>query len=191
MNKYVWGGIPPRTELSSGGRAPCSTGFPCKVSVLGTHLYQCTSWCCCERLHLASVNFFEDSFSVFAHFIMTDLRAHLTTPHWVFNSFWLQTAWPLYPTLPIHLILPQMSFCLFVYFPGWKTSSHPQRETFCWCGKCETKNSRSSKRHQNQQAQKRFWAVKKHFESVLHQMESTLKVVEVYTCKNKYTIFYK
>ena len=39
---------------------------------------------------------------------------------------------------------------------------------------------------------------KKYFEQwknillgVLHQMESTLKVTEVKTCKNKYTIFYK
>ena len=31
------------------------------MSVLGTHLYQCTSWHCCERLWSASVNFFEDS----------------------------------------------------------------------------------------------------------------------------------
>ena len=43
------------------------------VNVLGTHLYQCTSWCCCERLCSASVNFFEDSFDLFAHFIMGDL----------------------------------------------------------------------------------------------------------------------
>ena len=32
----------------------------------------------------------------------------------------------------------------------------PQRETFCPCGISETKNSRSSKSHQNQQVQKPF-----------------------------------
>ena len=51
-------GIPRILELSFGGRAPCSTGFPQEVSVLETHLYQCTSWCCCERLHSTSRNFF-------------------------------------------------------------------------------------------------------------------------------------
>ena len=45
-------------ELSSGGWAPSGTGFPQKMSVLGTHLDQCTSWHCCERLCSASVNFF-------------------------------------------------------------------------------------------------------------------------------------
>ena len=38
------------------------------------------SWYGCERLHLASVNFFEDSFNAFAHFMMGDLCAHLPTP---------------------------------------------------------------------------------------------------------------
>ena len=60
-------------ELSSGGQAPGSTGFSQQLGVLGTHLYQCTSWHCSERPHSASVNFFEDSFNVFAHFMMGDL----------------------------------------------------------------------------------------------------------------------
>ena len=50
-----------KMELSSGWWVPCSTGFPHYVSVLGTHLYQCSTWCYCESLHSASVNFFEDS----------------------------------------------------------------------------------------------------------------------------------
>ena len=53
-------GTAKKPELSSGGQAPCSAGFPLQVSVLGTHLYQCTNRCC-ERLCSASVNFFEDS----------------------------------------------------------------------------------------------------------------------------------
>ena len=32
---------PQNSKLPSGGQAPCSTGFPCLVRVLGTHLYQC------------------------------------------------------------------------------------------------------------------------------------------------------
>ena len=39
-------------ELSFGGWAPCSTGFPHQMCVLGTHLHQYTIWRCCERLHL-------------------------------------------------------------------------------------------------------------------------------------------
>ena len=54
---YVQGGSQ-NLELSAGGQVPGSTGFPCEVSVLGTHLCQCTSWHCCERLRLASVEFF-------------------------------------------------------------------------------------------------------------------------------------
>ena len=52
------GGPGKKTELSSGGWVLCGTGFPRELSDLGTHLYQCTSWCCCERLRLPSVNFF-------------------------------------------------------------------------------------------------------------------------------------
>ena len=107
-------------ELYSWGRVLCTTGFPHKGSVLGTHLYQCTRWHC-ERLCSASVDFFEDSLNMFAHFTMSDLRAHLPTPHWGFSSFWPKMAWPLCPTFPIHLILPDPLFCCC--FPGWKKSS--------------------------------------------------------------------
>ena len=37
----------------------------------------------------------------------------------------------------------------------------PQRETFCPCGGGETKNHRSTKRHENLRVQKLFWAVGK------------------------------
>ena len=76
----IRGGAPKDPELPSGGWAPWRTGFPHQVSVLGTHLDQCTSWRCCERLCPASVNFFEDSYSAFAHFMMSDLQGHLPTP---------------------------------------------------------------------------------------------------------------
>ena len=35
------------------------------MSILGTHLYQCTNWHCCERLRSASVNFFKDFIYLF------------------------------------------------------------------------------------------------------------------------------
>ena len=55
------------------------------------------------------------------------------------------------PHVPNHLIFPLGdSFC----FPGWKKSSKR-------CGRGETKNSRSTKRHQNPRVQKVFWAVEK------------------------------
>ena len=49
---------PLKMKLSSGGWAPFSTDFSYEVSVLGTLLYQCTSWCYCERQHLDSGNLF-------------------------------------------------------------------------------------------------------------------------------------
>ena len=54
--KYKRAPPPKKAELSSGGQAPCSTGFLYKVSVPGAHVYQCSSWHC-ERLHSASVTF--------------------------------------------------------------------------------------------------------------------------------------
>ena len=141
-------GTPKNLEWSSGGQAPCSTGFLHKMSVLGTHLYWCTSWWCCERLDSVSVNFLEDSFDTLPHFVMGDLQAHLSTPRWAFSSSWPKMAWPLCPPIPIH---PKS-------YPKMKKS--PQREIFCWWGRGETKTSRS-KRYQNQRVQKVLWAVAK------------------------------
>ena len=74
-------------------------------------------------------------------------------------------------------------------FPQIKKKS-PQREMFCQYGKGETKNSRSTKTHQNRWVWKLFWAVgKKVSIGVLYQMEDTLKVTEVLICKNEYTHF--
>ena len=72
------GGTHKNWELSSGGGTPCSIGFPHQVSVLGTHPYQCASWCCWESL--ASVNFFWRLFQCVCPFLMGDLQAHLPTP---------------------------------------------------------------------------------------------------------------
>ena len=56
--------------------------------------------------------FFEDSFNMFAHFMMGDLQVHLPTLCWLFSSFWPKAAWPPCPTLSIHSILPQWLFLL-------------------------------------------------------------------------------
>ena len=69
-----------------------------------------------------------------------------TCPHPTEHSavFWPKMARLLCPTLPIHPFLPWVTFFCFL---RWKKT--PQRETFCWWLRGETKNSRSSKRHQN------------------------------------------
>ena len=70
------------------------------------------------------------------------------------------------------------SFCFVLVSLDEKS---PQREMFCRCAGSETKNSRSTKRHQ--QVQKPFWngvwSSGKVLIGVLHQMESTLKVTKV------------
>ena len=57
LRKHMMG-EPPKLKLFSGEQVPCNIGFPGYVSVLGNHLYQCTSWHCYERLCLASANLF-------------------------------------------------------------------------------------------------------------------------------------
>ena len=145
---------PQKVELSSGGWAPCSTGFPHYMSILGTHLYQSTRWLCCERLCSASVIFSENSFSTFARFMMGDLQVHLTPLCWVFSSFWSKNYINSMPHSPYSPDLALSDF--FFYFPHEKS---PQRKMFCWYERGETKNDRSTKRHQNQRVQKLFWVV--------------------------------
>ena len=81
--------------------------------------------------------------------MMGDLQAHLPTLCCVFSSFWPKMA-PC-STLPIHPILPQATFFVSL------DKRSPQREMFCQCGRGETKNGRSRKRHQNWWVQKLFW----------------------------------
>ena len=104
----------------------------------------------------AALGFREFSWRPFVHFMMGDLRAHLPTVRWVFSSFWPKTARPLCPTLHVHLFSPPVPFLLV--FPDEKS---PQREMFCQCGRGETKDVRSTKRHQNWWIQTLFGAVGK------------------------------
>ena len=136
---------------------PLSSGFPCWVGVLGTHLYQCASWWCCERLHSASVNFFEEFFNAFVHFMVGDLQDSPDHTTQGVQQFLTKNVWLPCSTLPIHLIAHWATFFVAV-FPGEK---RPHREMFCWWGRGETKNGRNTKRHQNQQGQTLFWAVGK------------------------------
>ena len=128
------------------GGALCSTGFPLWMSVLGTHLYQCTRWRCCERLCSASVNF------LWRLFWCLCSCPHCAECSAVFEQKWHDPH--VLSSLFIQSHPKQLLFC----FLGWKNS---QRETFCWCGRGEIENGRSNKRHQNWYVQKLFWAVGK------------------------------
>ena len=154
------------------------------MSVLVTHLYQCTNWHCCERLCSSAVNFFWRLFNAFAHFMMGDLQAHLLTLHWVFSCFWPKMAWPPCTTLFIHP-MPQAT----VFFPRWKKSSKGNILPM-WKKQKTAEVLRGIKMDKFKNY---FEQWKKVSMGVLHQMENTntLKVTEVSICKNKYTIFYK
>ena len=158
-----------KLELTSGGRAPSSTGFLHEVSVLGTPLCHC-----CIRLQWM---FFQDSFNSFAHFTTGDLRVHLPTPRWAFSSFLPKTHGPQAPHSLVTRPHPEWLFC----FSRWKKSSKGNILPMWKRWNTQTnKKSRNTKRHQNRWVQKLFWAVGKNILiGVLHQMESTLKVTEV------------
>ena len=129
--------------------------------------------------------FFFWRLNVFAHFMMSDLRVHLLILCCVFRGFWAKTAQSPCWTHPIHPILPRPTF--FVS-PDEKI---PQRETSCQCGRGETKTAEVLKGVKIDWVQKVVSSEKNVLIGVLHQIESTLKVTEVKTCKNKYTVSYK
>ena len=72
------------------------------------------------------LNFFNDSFNAFAHFMMCDLRVYLPTPCGALSSFDPKWQDPSAPHSLLTLSHPQQFFV--VCFPDEK--SHP-KETFC------------------------------------------------------------
>ena len=64
------------------------------------------------------------------------------------------------PHVPHSLFTESYSKGHFIFVSPDEKS--PQREMFCQCERGETKNDRSTKRHQNQGVQKLFGAVEKH-----------------------------
>ena len=173
-NRHVRWGTPQKTQVILWRVGPLQYRLPPLGECSKNPSVSCTSWCYCERLSLASENFFFKTLATrIVHLMMDDLGAHLPTPHWVFNSFWPKTAWPPCPTPSIHPISPWAT-SFFVCFPGWKKSS---KGNILLMWKRWNKNGRSTERHQNWQVQKLFWAVEKNILiGVLHQMENTLKV---------------
>ena len=119
--------------------------------------------------------FSEDSCNAFGHFTVGDLQAHLPTLPWVFHSLWPEKRPD--PCAPPSLFTQSHPERLFFVSLNEKSL---QKETFYQCGRGETKNSRSTKRHQNW-IQKLYIlsSGKNVLKGILHQMESTLKVTEV------------
>ena len=121
------GDTPKKLQLFSRGHAPCSTGFPCQVSVLGTHLYQCSAsvvrscfwlqWICLKLFQ--QICPFHDGW-----FTSTPAHTALSV-----QQFLTKNCMTPCPTLPIHLISPWK--LIFVY----PHENILQMETFCWCGR--------------------------------------------------------
>ena len=150
---FIYKGAPPQKkplELSSGGRAPCRTGSLPYVHVLGTHLYQCVSWRCCERRRLATVHFF---WRLLQWWVIDEC----TCPHGAECSavFDQEQHDPHAPPSLFTYLAPRL-VCLF---PSMKKVL--KRKHFADVEEAETKNGRSIKRHQNRWIQKLVWAVEK------------------------------
>ena len=116
-------GAPKPLELSSGGRAPCGTSCLYSVSVLGPHLYHCTSWWWCKRLCLASVIFFFKILSTHLSISWWMIYEHTCPYHAEYLAvFDKKTGMIPVPHPPNSPDLALSNF--FVCFPGWKTSSN-------------------------------------------------------------------
>ena len=125
-------GDPPKLESSSGGQSPLLY----RLLLLGE----------CSRNPSVSMDqlglLWEAVFSFSALFLKTQcIYAHdgwftSASVHTLLSGqqFLTKTAWPPCPTLPTHLVLLLVTFCLFVSLDG-KSS---QRETFCWCRETKT-----------------------------------------------------
>ena len=145
------------------------------MSILGIHLYWCASWRCCERLHLSSVHFFLKILSMHLPISWWVIYKH-TCPHCTEWSAVFDQKWHDLHALPYHS--PDLTPSDFFVSPDEKKSS--KGNVLPIWKKMKQNNSRSTKRHQNQQVQKLFWTVEKNdSKGVLHHMGSTLKVTEV------------
>ena len=146
-----------KLELSSGGRAPCSTGFP--------PLGECSRNLSVSGYQLALL--WEAAFG-FSGFFFLKTQCVYPFPDGWFTSAPVHTALSVQQFLPqntiipcltlskCHLISPQwLVFC----FLGWK--KFLKGKHFAGYGWGKTKNGRSTKRHQTRWVQKLFWAVEK------------------------------
>ena len=144
------------------------------MSVLGTRLYQYTNWHCCERLHLDSVNFLEDSFNTFAHFMMGDLQTHLPTTLGVQQCLTPKWHDPHTPPSLFTWFLPKWLFCLF---SRWKKSS--EGNILLMWNRWKKKNNKHEKTSKSMSSKTVLSSGKKCLNSCTASNESTLKVTEV------------
>ena len=134
------------------------------MSVLGSHLYQCTSWHCCERLHWLQWIFCEDSSTCLS--ISWWVIYECTCPHRAECSgvFHQKQHEPM-SHLPYSPDLTPGDCCMFIYlfvfvlFPSMKKVL--KRKSFANVEEVKEKSRKSTKTHQNQLVQKLFWAVEK------------------------------
>ena len=137
----IYEGVSKKMELFSRGWAPCSTDSSCYVKVLGTHLYQCTSCRCCERLHSASVIFF---WRLFPRVCPFNDGWFMSTPAHTRMS--VQIFFTKNGMTPVPHPLYSSSLALSDFFFVSQDGKSPQS---CQCGRGDTKTSRSTKKHAN------------------------------------------
>ena len=127
------------------------------MTVLGTHLHQCTSWCCIERLHLPSVNFF---WRLFLHVCpfhdgwFTSIPAHTALS---VQEFLTQKSITSMPHPPYSPNLARVTFFVFVFL----MKKVLKGKYFADVEEVKQKRHKSTKGHQHQWTQKLFWAVEK------------------------------
>ena len=144
------------------------------MRVLGTHLYQYTNWHCCERLHLDSVNFLEDSFNTFAHFMMGDLQTHLPTTPGVQQCLTPKWHDPHAPPSLFTWFLPEWLFCLFAQVKKVLRGKH-----FADVEEVKQKTAEALKDIKMDEFRNCFEQWKKCLNSCIASVERALKVTEV------------
>ena len=154
-------------KLSS-GKGPLWYSLPPLAECSRTHLYQCTSWWCCERLRLASVDF------LFVCFLKT-LSVRLPVSWWVIYKCTCphSTECSAVFDLPVYLVSPRVTF----FVSGDEKVLKGKR--FADVKEVKQKNGRSTKRYPNWLVQKLVSSGENISVGVLPQMESILKVTEV------------
>ena len=113
----VYGGTQRNWNYLLEGRALVAV-IPDYMSVLGTHLYQCASWHCCEMLHSTSGEVFFFFLKIPSSCPFHDGWFKSAPSHTEFRRFWPKLSWPLCLNLFIHLILAQV-----MLFVSWMKKS--------------------------------------------------------------------
>ena len=173
MKVYIIWGRSPKMELCSRGWAPYNTGSPHpEVSVLGTHLYQCTSWHCCDRPPWASVTFGGEDSQCVCPFCDGWFKSPPAKNKLSVQQFCHRQHEPCAPPSRFTYSCAEL---LFFWFP-WMIKSL-KRETFWWCRRGKTNKQTKRWKHQKvskSMSSKTVLNSRENFSiGALHQMEST------------------